>query len=152
MIRKILERLMYGEHERKARDGEYRYMFCPHCGAFIPHRYHDPREGMKVECPECDRGAHIRPLDDGLLVDEDGALPNLGSKFADAVERADPGSRIILDEPRREIITEESGSDRIDLGPKFIGCGECGAENSIRARGKEMVCAECGHTVDADTE
>lgn len=154
MIRKILERLAYGEHQRKARDGKYRYMFCPHCGAFIPSHYHAPRDGMKMACPDCERQAHIRPLDDesDLLIDDDGSPPDLGSRFADAVEDADPGSRIIVDEPRREIITEETDSDRMDIGPKFMECEECGAENSIRIRHGGKVCSECGHTFGESAE
>lgn len=51
--------------EKRVEDGDYQYMFCPHCGEWIGHRYSpmtrtDRRElgvdaDMRVGCTNCKR-------------------------------------------------------------------------------------------------
>lgn len=44
-----------------SREGEYKHVFCPHCGAFIPMNYSvmsrapATSETMEFECPNCNR-------------------------------------------------------------------------------------------------
>lgn len=64
MIRDILKRLLYGEKEREARNGEYQNVFCPHCGEWIPNKFRVAHEGlveapMAFDCPNCDRSGIV---------------------------------------------------------------------------------------------
>jgi len=71
MIRDLLRRLVIlGRKEAEARDGEYRHVFCPHCGAFIPQKYrvfldHSSADsGMTFDCPDCSRSGAVLSVTD----------------------------------------------------------------------------------------
>lgn len=74
----------------EAREGEYKNVFCPHCGEFIPHKYTVLVEssvgddGMTFDCPNCERsGAVMRVVEYEPLVEHE---PSVGRQNYEAVD------------------------------------------------------------------
>jgi len=71
MLKRLLHRVGLIDDKRlRAREGEYKNVFCPHCGAFIAHKYNvftgapADSEAMEFDCPDCDRaGVVMKPIE-----------------------------------------------------------------------------------------
>ena len=76
---------------RRAREGEYMHVFCPHCGEFIPHHYVVAMkqsfvfDGMRFDCPNCDESGVVTPPIERIQT-EDGRF---AFRWKSAVEQGD---------------------------------------------------------------
>lgn len=86
MIKKLLHRLgVIDSTYLDARNGEYKNVFCPHCGTFIADRYRvlvkytNAKDAMTFDCPHCGRAGAVMGVVDWEepLLDYAKLKPNL---------------------------------------------------------------------------